>query len=149
MRPTGHDQHDEQGDEQGAAAVEFAIVMSVLFMVLFGIVQFGIAYNRSQGLEAAAREGARSASVGGSYTEILDRVRQSQSMFTPTDVQVTTVPTSSGTIRPCGIAGVGGTVTVTASVAPSAAYAIAIPLWGQQTITYNATGIFRCERGRI
>ncbi|GAC1414011.1 MAG: hypothetical protein NVSMB57_09570 [Actinomycetota bacterium] len=139
--------HNKSRDERGASAVEFAIVMSVLFMVLFGIVQFGLAYNRAQGLEAAAREGARAASVGGSYDEIVARVQQSQSLFTAADVNVTTIPASTGSARPCALAGVGGTVTVNASVAPNAAYAIAIPLWGQQSINYNAAGTFRCERG--
>ncbi|MHB8511927.1 MAG: TadE family protein [Actinomycetota bacterium] len=133
--------------ERGAAAVEFAIVMSVLFMLVFGIVEFGIAYNRSQGLEAAAREGARAASVGASYDEITARVQAAQSLFTPTDIIVTTVPPSSGSVRPCQIAGIGNTVTVSAVVAPNPAYAIAIPLWGNETITYNAAGVFRCERG--
>ncbi|HEX9697623.1 MAG TPA: TadE/TadG family type IV pilus assembly protein [Actinomycetota bacterium] len=134
-------------DQRGASAVEFAIVMTVLFMLLFGVVQFGIAYNRAQGLEAAAREGARSASIGSTYTQILARVREAQSMFTPADVGIVTTPATSGTQRPCQIAGVGGTVTVQAIVPENSAYAIAIPLWGKRQIRYTALGVFRCERG--
>ncbi len=133
-------------DERGASAVEFAIVMSVLFMVLFGTIQFGIAYNRAQGLEAAAREGARIASIGATNTEILTRVRRSQSLFVAADVQIETVPATLSAQRPCQIAGVGGIVEVRAVVPANARYAIAIPLWGQRQIRYTAIGVFRCER---
>lgn len=132
--------------ERGASAVEFAIVMTVLFMVLFGIVQFGVAYNRAQGLEAASREGARAASIGSTNDQILARVRDAQSMFQPADVRIITTPATIGSQRPCQIAGVGGTVTVQAVVEENAAYAIAIPLWGKRQIRYTASGVFRCER---
>lgn len=132
--------------ESGAAAVEFALVAPLLFMLLFGIVQFGIAYNRSQGLQAAAHEGARLASIGASYDDITARVQAAQSLFQSADLQVTTVPASSGATAPCQVAGVGGTVTVTASVAPNPKYAITIPLWGNREISYDGSGTFRCER---
>ncbi|MFA5890056.1 MAG: TadE/TadG family type IV pilus assembly protein [Actinomycetota bacterium] len=133
--------------ERGASAVEFAIVASLLFMLLFGTVQFGMAYNRSQGLQAGAREGARLASIGATYSEIAARARDAQSLFVPTDVVVVTTPSSSGTSRPCAVAGVGGLVTVEAKVPASAKYAIAIPLWGNRPIDYTGSGTFRCERG--
>lgn len=50
--------------QQGAAAVEFGLILPLLVMVVFGIIEFGTAYNRSQGMEAAVREGARFASAG-------------------------------------------------------------------------------------
>ncbi|HVL32593.1 MAG TPA: TadE family protein [Actinomycetota bacterium] len=133
-------------NERGASAVEFAIVVSLLFMVLFGTVQFGMAYNRSQGLQAGAREGARLAAIGATFSEIQQRVRLAQSLFVEGDVVVTTAPASSGSGRPCATAGIGGLVTVTATVPPSSAYAIAIPIYGQRQITYTGTGTFRCER---
>src|SRR5437588_12417952 len=61
-----------RGSERGASAVEFAIIASLLFMVLFGTIQFGIAYNRYQGLNAAAREGAR---VGALQNTTVDTIR--------------------------------------------------------------------------
>jgi Flp pilus assembly protein TadG len=133
-------------EEHGASAVEFAIVSSVLFLILFGIIQFGMAFNRAQGLEAAAREGGRLAATDATYSQILDRVQTSQSLFVASDVSVTTTPASSGSQKPCAIAGIGGLVTVNAVVAPSAKYSIAIPLWGNQQINYTASGSFRCER---
>lgn len=133
--------------ERGASAVEFAIVASLLFMLLFGTVQFGMAFNRAQGLEAAAREGARVASVGATNAEISARIREAQSLFLPADISVVTTPASSGSTRPCEIAGLGGSVTVRAQVAPTDRYAITIPGWGNKQITYSAVGTFRCERG--
>lgn len=143
--------------ERGASAVEFAIISSVLFMVLFGTIQFGIAYNRAQGLEAAAREGARLASIAATQTEITNRVRSAQSLFTASDVSVTfehsaddgatySAIASNGANKPCATAGLGKLVRVTASVAPNQKYAIAIPLWGNHTLTYSAAGVFRCEK---
>lgn len=133
--------------ERGASAVEFAIVASLLFVLLFGTVQMGMAFNRAQGLEAASREGARAASVGATYTEIASRVRAAESLFDPSDVEVTTLPASSGGTRPCAVAGQGNDVTVTARVAPQDRYAITIPGWGNKQITYTSSGTFRCERG--
>lgn len=126
--------------------MEFAIVMAVLMIVLFGTVQFGIAYNRAQGLEAAAREGARSASIGSTYDQIAARVRDAQSLFQPADIVVETEPVTSGGQRPCTVAGVGGTVVVRAIVPESPKYAVAIPLWGNRQIRFSASGTFRCER---
>ncbi len=133
--------------ERGASAVEFAIVLTVLVLVLFGTIQFGMAYNRSQGLQAGAREGARLASTGATFTEIEARVRAAQSLFQELDVVVETTPAAAGADRPCAIAGVGGTVVVNAKVLPSTKYAIVIPLWGNRQIEYQGGGTFRCERG--
>lgn len=143
--------------ERGASAVEFALIASVLFMVLFGTIQFGIAYHRAQGLEAAAREGGRVAAIGATQTDIANRVRSAQSLFTPADVGVTfeystdhgssySAIAANGTNKPCATAGLGHLVRVNATVSPAAKYAIAIPVWGNQQITFNASGVFRCER---
>jgi Flp pilus assembly protein TadG len=147
-----------RADERAASAVEFAIVCSILFLVLFGIVQFGIAFHRDQGLEAAAREGARKASVGGSWSQVEARVREAQSLFQPGDVTVAIMVNGAslpktGDPIPCAKAGLGNPVTVTATVAPPAGdpnrYAIMIPFWGVKPITYTATGTFRCEQNGV
>ena len=59
-----------EGDElpsphatDGVVAVELALLLPVLVMLVFGILQFGLAYNRLQGVHAAAREGARAGAV--------------------------------------------------------------------------------------
>jgi hypothetical protein len=169
--------HEQDGaipsgrEERGAAAVELAIVLGILLMFAFGIIQFGIAFNRNQGLHAAAREGARIASVGGAEAEIRDRVRDAQSLFDATDIQVAIdystdngasypggnkicddaagTPCSDAIApTPCGIAGIGNLVRVTATV-PGAGgkYAIVIPLWGNHNVTFSSDGVFRCEEG--
>ncbi len=157
--------------EGGAAAVELAIVLGILLMFVFGIIQFGIAFNRNQGLHAAAREGARIASVGGAEAEVRNRVRDAQSLFDASDVQVAidystdngasypggnkicddtggTQCNDAGAPTPCGIAGIGNLVRVTATV-PGAGgkYAIVIPLWGNHNVTFSSSGVFRCEEG--
>jgi Flp pilus assembly protein TadG len=147
------------------------LTLSLLFIVLFGIIQFGIAFNRYQGLQAAAREGARIGSIAGSQNDIATRVRNAQSLFAATDVKVVvdystdngstftnvcddtgaTPCTSTTSPFPCTTAGVGNLIRVTAKVPPPAGaranvYAILIPLWGNARITYTATGVFRCEK---
>jgi Flp pilus assembly protein TadG len=154
--------------ESGASAVEFAIVAAILFMLVFGAIQFGLAYYRLQGLQAAAREGARVAAVGGTQSEVATRLRQAQNGFAGSDIQVSmasstdngatwsstfcddaggTPCTSTGSPTPCTVVGIGNLIRVTATV-PSAGskYAIAIPLWGSANFTYSQSGIFRCER---
>jgi Flp pilus assembly protein TadG len=153
--------------ERGASAVEFAIIISLLFIVLFGIIQFGIAYNRYQGLQAAAREGARVASVGDSPANVRERVRRAQSLFNQADVQVkidsstdngsswssAICDDASGgsqcnatTPAVCTTAGIGNLVRVIATVPSSKTqYSITIPLWGSAHVKYSAQGLFRCE----
>ena len=48
----------------GAAAVELGLLLPLLVMLAFGIIEFSTAYNRSQGMNAAVREGARIAATG-------------------------------------------------------------------------------------
>jgi Flp pilus assembly protein TadG len=159
-------------DERGASAVELAIVLSVLLLFVFVVIQFGIAYNRNQGIAAASREGARVASVGASEADIGARVRNALSLFDPNDVLVridystddgASYPggnlicdDASGSNRcnqttapvPCGTAQTGNLVRVTATVPGSTGrYAIIIPLWGNHNVTFTGVGVFRCEEG--
>ena len=62
-------------DQAGASAVEFAIVLPLLVLFVFGIIEFGLTFFRSQGLEAAAREGARVAAIGLPGDDVDDAVR--------------------------------------------------------------------------
>ncbi|MHB8185055.1 MAG: TadE/TadG family type IV pilus assembly protein [Dermatophilaceae bacterium] len=49
--------------DRGAAAVEMALVLPLLLFLLMGMIDFGRAYNAQIQLSAAAREGARLASL--------------------------------------------------------------------------------------
>jgi Flp pilus assembly protein TadG len=156
-------------DERGAAAVELGIVLSVLFLFVFGVIQFGIAFNRNQGLQAAAREGARIASIGGTEAEIKARVQNAQSLFAIADIRIaidystddgagwsgssggsicadgsSTPCTSAASPTPC-TGRMGSLVRVTATVPAMNKYAIIIPVWGNHDITFSAAGVFRCE----
>ncbi len=56
--------HARGREDRGAAAVEFALILPVLILLIFGIVQYGIYFWARSSAVAAAREGARRASVG-------------------------------------------------------------------------------------
>jgi Flp pilus assembly protein TadG len=49
--------------DEGAQVVETALALPLLVVIAFGIIQFGVAINRGQGMQAVAREGARIASI--------------------------------------------------------------------------------------
>jgi Flp pilus assembly protein TadG len=50
---------------EGTSAVEFAIILPILLMIICGIIDFGQLYYRLHTVNAAARAGARLASVQG------------------------------------------------------------------------------------
>ena len=151
-------------DEKGASAVEFALVASLLFLILFGIIQFGIAYNRVQGLNSAGREGARAASIGAPVGQVVTRVQKAQSLFATADVKVSidystdnggswnivctnVTCTAASTASSCPAGCIpGALIRVSANVAKSQQYAITIPLWSNWQIAYSGVGTFRVEK---
>ena len=63
------------GRRRGAAAVEFAVVAPVLLILVFGMIDVGRMIMVQQLMNDAAREGARTASLGGSsFAEVSSRV---------------------------------------------------------------------------
>ncbi len=123
--------------ERGAAMVEFVIVLPILIVLIFGIVQASIGYNRLQALHAAAREGARVASVPGSTQgEVNSAVTNAL-----VGVNFDSTP-GAPTVSPGGCAGrFGETVTVTVS----ATYTVNIPLLLSRPVNMQGVGVFRCE----
>ena len=121
--------------QRGAAMVELAIILPVLVMLVFGIIQFGIAFNRVQGLHAAAREGARVASLPTSTgADVQARINESLAAMN--------FAANPASISPSGCAGNNGNpirVTVTAP------YTVAIPLIPNVNVTLTGQGVFRCE----
>ena len=63
-----------RGAERGQALIEFALVLPILLLVVFGITEFGRALMTVNVLNAAAREGARVACVGGDSTAVVTRI---------------------------------------------------------------------------
>ena len=139
--------HRMRESESGATAVEFSLIATLLFMLLFGILHFGLAYNRQQGLHAAAREGARLASLGASVDDatIIARVKAAAPAFVdPDDVVVTITP---GGDSSCPSA--GDLVTVAVDVNdPSNRYQAFIPGLSAFTPDFSVEATYMCEAAR-
>lgn len=125
-----------RASDSGASMAEFALLLPLLVMVLFGIIEFGIAFTKAQAIEAAAREGARLASIESStVSDIETRVNEALtgiSMSGPPVVSVDQVCND----RP------GESVTVGVSTD----HIINIPLvLSNYSVTLNGQAVFRCE----
>lgn len=154
--------------EAGANLVEFALVLPILALFLFGIVQFGIAYDRQQSVNSAAREGARLGALPDTTLEdIGDRAREAYDAsldpdndFTvkvfddsgsPTPVgeytyaangsETYTVAQDDETLMPCG----RGTPSAFIEVRVTTPYDITIPFFGVQPVDIDSEAQFRCE----
>lgn len=130
-------------DERGAATVEFALILPLLVVLVFGIIQFSLAYNRQQGLHAAAREGARIASLPQTTRdEIRGRVNDALEgvpFESPPTINIT-----PNTTKPCGDQPSSQPVR-TVVVEVEGVTQLDVPLWGNQSITLTGRGEFRCE----
>lgn len=101
------------GDERGASAVEFALIGSLLLLILFGTVAFGLVFNRYQGLQSSAREGARLGSLQASTrTDIINRIRESVSVIQPSAI-------STGTCAPGSLSVDNGCIRIYAKQTPT------------------------------
>ena len=90
------------------------MIGSLLLLVLFGTITFGLIFNRYQGLQSAAREGARVGALQAtSRTDIINRVRESVSV-----IQASAI--SSGTCDPTALALDQGCVRIFAKQMPTA-----------------------------
>ena len=128
-------------DQRGAAAVEMAIVLPVLVLLIFGIIQWSIYFNRLQGLQAAAREGARVAALPQStQSDVKAKVTDALDGVLPSGA-TTTITVSPSSSNPFDLQPSGTSVTVTVKVNTD----LNIPLWGSQTVTQTGKGVFKCE----
>jgi Flp pilus assembly protein TadG len=128
-------------DERGAAAVEMAIVLPVLILLVFGIIEWSIYFNRLQGLQAAAREGARVAALPQSTQgDVTAKVNAALDGVLPSGSAATVAVSPSGG-NPCDLQPAGTSVTVTVKATTD----LDIPLWGSQTVTQTGKGVFKCE----
>lgn len=123
-------------DERGSVMAEFALVLPVLLFILFGIIEFGIAFNRAQAVEAAAREGARLASLSSTTSgDVTTRVNEALTGI-PLDNPVTVG------VAPGGCAGrEGQAVTVTVDYL----HDVTIPLLFSTNVNLTGQAVFRCE----
>lgn len=161
--------------EGGASLVEFALVVPLLTLFLFGIVQFGIAYDKQQSINSAAREGARLGALDATTMEEIS-VRAAEaydaSAAPGNDPQVEvfddTTAAAIGTRTADGSYTIVGTSTHPSPVPSreddetlmpcgratpstyvrvrvSTPYDITIPFFGVQRVTIDSEAEFRCE----
>jgi Flp pilus assembly protein TadG len=125
---------ERASSERGAIAAEFAIILPILVLLIFGMIQFGLAYQRQEAVHAAAREGARVASLP--TTSTADACARSAEALAGTGFTAT--PSCSVTNN-CSTS--AGNVTVTVVVSNT----MEIPFFGTQTFDLTGIGDFRCE----
>ncbi len=123
--------------DSGTSLAEFALILPVLILILFGIIEFGIAFNRAQAVEAAAREGGRLASLGSSTQADVDARVNAALAGIPMQNAVVVSP-----IVPCA-GRMGQSVTVTVSTVHN----LSIPLVSLPALNLQSQAIFRCEAG--
>jgi Flp pilus assembly protein TadG len=107
--------------EHGAAAVEFALVFPLLIILIFGIIDFGLAMNSQIVLNNAAREGARTASLGGSYDQTIAAATAAEgTLLAPRGTPTATCVLADG-VTACPTTGTTGWAHGLTSGAPSGA----------------------------
>ena len=62
-------------DQRGAVVVEFALIVPLLLLIVFGILDFGYMLNRTTIVSNASRDGARAASLDGTFADICTTVK--------------------------------------------------------------------------
>ncbi len=135
--------------QRGAAALEFALVAPVLIMLVFGIVEFGTVMTTQAVVANAAREGSRSAALGGNTFQAQAATEAAiAAMPGATDsgtIVVVTCKTASGSACSLDDATVdtGGTVTVTLTYVHT--WLAPVVLGFDPTITLQGQSLMRIE----
>ena len=139
MRPLLAAQRRARPDaSRGAVIAEFAVLVPVLLILLFGIIQFSIAFNRHQAVHAAAREGARVASLPNTTSsDACARVTDALSGINFQNAPTCQVTFNGGSS--CNNSADSVTVQV------SAVHTVDLALAGNTTLTITGEGDFRCE----
>lgn len=81
-------------NEKGQSFVEFALILPVLLIIVMGILEFGLMFNAYITISNASREGARLGSLGGTNTQITQRVETTAGILNSSDITVTVTPNS-------------------------------------------------------
>lgn len=163
------------GGERGASLVEFALVVPLLTLFLFGIVQFGIAYDKQQSINSAAREGARLGALDTTtMSDISVRAIEAYSASAAAGDDPRVEVFDDTAVAPVGVRTSAGAYTVTSAsthpnpqpaaeddetrmpcgrdapsdylrVTVTTPYDITIPFFGVMTVDIDAKAEFRCE----
>jgi len=135
--------------EAGAVAVEFALIMPLLLLLVFGIIDFGWMINRDMLVDNASRDGARVASLGGTFNQVCTAVKSELSasgVTVPTTCNLTSTPTTVTTIKVDCVKTTGAACNATSSnydaQAVSGTTAIVTITYNHRWITPLTTGVF-------
>ena len=135
--------------ERGASAVEFAILVPVLVMILFGIIYFSLYFNARQGVQAAAREGARLASLrttSGATACATAKKALTGVQIDGVSVQVSATAPSGSTDLCSSTSFVCAGSATSVYVRVAGTVTVSIPFWpGSGVLTTASTANFRCE----
>lgn len=145
--------HSYRVRQSGAAAVEFALVMIPLFLIVFGIIQFGLAYNRQQGMHAGTREAGRVASIGASIADAdlafdnsVNTINAADVTLTYTQIDVDGGTEDASADPPCDGTPQADRVRVEAAITSNLdTYRIEIPFGPSVGPDYQSTAVFVCE----
>ncbi|WP_169823171.1 TadE family protein [Anaerobacillus alkalilacustris] len=85
--------------QKGQATVELAITLTILVFLIFIIIDFGRIFHAYLTLEHAGREGARVASVGGTDTDVIQRVKESAPSLNTNQITISQIPSKVGRTR--------------------------------------------------
>jgi Flp pilus assembly protein TadG len=90
--------------ERGAVAVEFGLIFPLLVLLVFGLIDFGFMLNRDTLINNASRDGARVASLDGTYADTLSAVKGELSrsgLSTTSPTTVITIDCADASGNPC------------------------------------------------
>lgn len=141
--------HGRAGSRRGQSLVEFALVVPLLLLMVVGIIEFGRAWNISQVVTFAARQGARTAAVMNAQGNTPQEIRDSVLSVVTTSLQSANYP-CNGCIDMNGEAG-GANEPVSVKVEVPYQFLIFGPvmaLAGQSfdgTINLKSTAVMRNE----
>lgn len=79
-------------NNRGQSIVELAILLPVLVMIMLGILQLGLVFNAYTIISNAARDGARTAAVGGHDSAVLASTGSNTASLDPANLNVTITP---------------------------------------------------------
>jgi hypothetical protein len=129
--------------ESGAAAVEFALVLGILLTIVFGIVEFGQFYSQYEVYISAAREGARTASVRGTVSDITNRVDDATGPYTRNGGITVSLEGGGGGDPRCD--GTPATIGKKVTVSWPQTFSLNLPLVPPINKTLTISGVFACE----
>lgn len=82
-------------NNRGQALVEFALIIPVLLLLVVGVMEFGLVINQYMVMAEAAREGARSAALGGSNDTVTTVVKTAASSIDTSQLTISISPTTT------------------------------------------------------